>query len=414
MNFQLVSALMRGVWLIPPDVAESYSPAIGLLLSGQPAEFDFEDFRVQIFNPEGRQQSGYTDNIFDNVQPGAVVSIPVKGALMKNDQMCGPVGMKSLGNIIQQADANPNVKGIVLEIDSPGGTADGTARLADIVKGVSKPTVAYVDGMAASAAYWIASAADRIVAEPRSTIGSIGTMMSFPDLQPAFEEKKVKFHKIVSNLSPDKNGLFEQVRSGNYDEYRKNVLDPLATDFIEAIKTNRPQVTGDQLTGKTYFAADLVGTMVDQTGSIEDAIKLIDQPEQVDYSKPNITQTMKQFQNLNRVLNVDSLEMTDEGIFLNQDQIEAINAALEPAPAAIAPEPEPAPDPTPATPGISEEAMNIINDLRARLEAVENSAGAPAAVVAPATDPGKPGPKLASDPNADFWENVNRVKQAYM
>jgi protease IV len=432
MNFQLVSAIMRGLWLLPPDVAESYYPAISLLLDGHPAEFDFEEFSVQIIQPNGTAVRAEYNDAMHNAQPGAILSIPVKGVLMKNDQMCGPVGMKTLGNIIQDADANPNIKGMVLEVDSPGGSADGTQRLADIIKNTKKPTVAHVDGMAASAAYWIASAADRIVAEPRATVGSIGTMLSFADIQPALEKEGVKFHRLVSNLSPDKIKMFEQVRSGNYDEYKKEVLDPLATDFITAVKSNRTQMTDDQVTGKTYFAQDTLGSMVDQIGTLDDAIRSLDVTSTTlsDQKEPNNinpnTQTMANYEHLNQVLGVESLETTDDGVFLNQQQIEAVNAALapaqqEPAPAAPAAQNEP-PTPDPATPQAAEPTPDPTAELRQQIEALttaleemRNAPGSKPAIVAPKADPAKTqGPNLVTKENGDFWENVKAVKANYL
>ncbi len=81
------------------------------------------------------------------------------------------------------AASNPNIAAIVLQIDSPGGEVSGTQQLADVIKSVQKPVVAFVDGMMASAALWIGSAADEIIAStPQDIIGSIGTMMSFGDM----------------------------------------------------------------------------------------------------------------------------------------------------------------------------------------------------------------------------------------
>jgi len=418
MNFQLVSAILRGVWLIPQDIAETYMPAIAMMLEGHPVNFDFDDYKVQIINPSGIYEANANEQISINTQPGAIVNIPIKGPMMKNDQQCGPVGMNTIGSIVKQADADPNVKGILLSIESPGGQSDGTKKLADIIKGVSKPTVAHVDGMATSAAYWIASAADKIVAEPKATIGSIGTMLSFADFQPSLEQKGVKFHRIVSDLSPDKNSLFEQVRSGDYAEYRKTVLNPLALEFKENMKANRPAITDAQMTGKTWFADQLAGTMVDSIGTIDDALALLtDSPDNKEISKPKFSTNMTQFKNVNSVLGVEQLEMTDEGVFLNQEQIDLLNTALEPAPAPAAadPEPEPAPQPAAAEPNLVEQLLNQMSEITARLAAMENGAGATAAVVKPTNDPGKQSDvQLATDPKLDFWGNVNKVKEAYL
>lgn len=82
---------------------------------------------------------------------------------------------------VTEADANPDVKQITLDIDSPGGQFDGLFDALDAIDGASKPSVARVGNLAASAAYAIASQADSIVATSRAArFGSIGVAASFP------------------------------------------------------------------------------------------------------------------------------------------------------------------------------------------------------------------------------------------
>jgi signal peptide peptidase SppA len=85
---------------------------------------------------------------------------------------------------------------IVLRIDSPGGTVAGTSEMAETIRQVSaggKPVIAYVDGMAASAAYWLASQADEIVmAGPTSEVGSIGVITAHVDATRAQESRGFK------------------------------------------------------------------------------------------------------------------------------------------------------------------------------------------------------------------------------
>ena len=95
---------------------------------------------------------------------------------MKNDQYCGPAGMATIGNYIKTADKSEKIDAIILHIDSPGGTVDGTSDLAEIVKNTSKPILAFADGMMGSAAMWIGSATKEIIAANNKTqAGSIGT-----------------------------------------------------------------------------------------------------------------------------------------------------------------------------------------------------------------------------------------------
>src|SRR5665811_396008 len=125
--------------------------------------------------------------IRDSVNSVAVISLD--GALMKADQYCGASGMASIGETIKQADNHHNIKGIVLHVDSPGGTVDGTEALSSIIKNTSKPILTFVDGLMASAALWIGSSSDETMASTDTDeIGSVGVLMSFMDIQGYYEK----------------------------------------------------------------------------------------------------------------------------------------------------------------------------------------------------------------------------------
>jgi ClpP class serine protease len=90
--------------------------------------------------------------------------------------------------------ADDNVRAIVLNIDSPGGSIFGTEELFNKIMAArgSKPITAVVNSVAASAAFWIASAADEIVITPGGMIGSVGVYMVHTDLSAAIAEDGVK------------------------------------------------------------------------------------------------------------------------------------------------------------------------------------------------------------------------------
>ena len=99
--------------------------------------------------------------------------------------------------------ADPAVKAIVLSIDSPGGTVDGTDNLANAIFAArgKKPIVALGDGTLASAAYWIASGADQIFASDNSAkIGSIGVVATHEDYSRAEENAGVKVTEITAEV----------------------------------------------------------------------------------------------------------------------------------------------------------------------------------------------------------------------
>lgn len=130
---------------------------------------------------------------------GAVAVLPIFGIVNQRvaDKDVSAGGMFSIDKFTQtfrNAVADPNVKAIVLNIDSPGGGVFGVSELADEIYNArsQKHVVAVANSMAASAAYWIASAADEVVVTPGGMVGSIGVYMMHDDLSAAYEMAGVK------------------------------------------------------------------------------------------------------------------------------------------------------------------------------------------------------------------------------
>lgn len=340
MNFQLISAILKGAWAIDQEAALGYAPIINNLISqtGIKMEFDFDglEYKPLFIGKEGLWSINENDEDIvkmDSAPEGSIAVIPISGPLMKNDQFCGPVGMESIGRMIQDAAASKNIDGIILKIDSPGGTVDGTIALAEIIKSVKKPIIAFADGLMASAALWLGSSANEIIAaDGKTRVGSVGVLLSFADLQPAYELMGIKFHEVVADQSKDKTKMFNELRAGQYENYKKEFLNPLADEFIKAMKENLPNVKDDQLTGKVYFAENVVGSMVNSVGNFEFAVnrmkEMIDKNKtKINEKSPNKINMTKEFKSIEKVIGSE-LESTDEGVFLNEEQLEKVDAVL--------------------------------------------------------------------------------------
>ncbi len=134
----------------------------------------------------------------------SVAIVKMTGPMMKSQSSMGGTSTVQLRKDIRAAAANPDVGGILLAIDSPGGTVAGTYDLAAEVKAARrmKPVVAHVDDMAASAAYHVASQAEAIYANsPDAVIGSIGTYVTVYDTSEAAQQQGVKaFHFATGPL----------------------------------------------------------------------------------------------------------------------------------------------------------------------------------------------------------------------
>ena len=130
-----------------------------------------------------------------------VAIIQATGVLMKSASSLGGTSTIQLRRDIRQAAADPDISGILLAIDSPGGTVSGTADLGAEVRNArkSKPVFAHVDDLTASAAYWLASQAEKVYAnDSTAMIGSIGTYQIVRDLSGMAEKEGVKTHVIAT------------------------------------------------------------------------------------------------------------------------------------------------------------------------------------------------------------------------
>lgn len=125
-----------------------------------------------------------------------------------------------LENLIRQRAVDSEVKAIVLDFDCQGGSVHGIDKVLAAVKESKKPVLAVVTGVCASAAYWIASACNHIVAFEDTEIGSIGTMALTPELPPM----------RVSQFSTRKNAQDEAV-----DE----IVDAACVRFLKTVAANR-------------------------------------------------------------------------------------------------------------------------------------------------------------------------------
>lgn len=274
------------MWLIQPEFVFASTSLVQRVLNGEPIHAFDDDAETEetvkfkgafCISPEGAVSYGSRYNPFQEAQPGSTAVIGMSGPIMKYDN-CGDPGTKTYSSLLDKAGRHPNINSVIIVADSPGGTVDGTMDLAAQVKNFkqsfNKPILTFVDGLMASAMYWIGSGADEIIANNETaTIGSIGTMLSFADVQPMWEKEGVKFHYITADASVDKNKDFQEARKGNYGLVKEK-LNAINDIFLSAVKNNRAGKLDlkkeNVLTGKTYLAQDaLEAGLIDAINSFD-------------------------------------------------------------------------------------------------------------------------------------------------
>lgn len=220
------------------------------------------------------------DNARTVTMRDGVAVIPISGPIFRHanlfTEISGATSTDELARDIQTALDNPYVRGIVLEIDSPGGEATGINELAAMIRAArgSKRIVAYGGGTVASAAYWIASAAGEVVIDNTALLGSIGVVMSYLDTSQRDSKADVRRIEIVSSQSPDKR-VDPATEAGRAKV--QIVVDALADVFVSAVAANRG-VTPDTVLADFGQGGVLVGAaavsagMADRIGSLESVI----------------------------------------------------------------------------------------------------------------------------------------------
>lgn len=130
-----------------------------------------------------------------------VAVIPIEGVLTKDCSWCGTT-YGSIADAAEGAASDPKVKRIVLAVDSPGGEVTGLPETAEVIRRAAnvKPVHAVVEGMSASAAYWLTSQATDITLTPSGEVGSVGVRMMHADVSKMLEDAGYK----VTELSAGK------------------------------------------------------------------------------------------------------------------------------------------------------------------------------------------------------------------
>ncbi|WP_022821896.1 S49 family peptidase [Hymenobacter norwichensis] len=302
-----MSAILRSPWAIQSEAVLGYLPQIAAMLNGErlavipePAA-PVEESVVFAAARGGRSKA----KKYDDATEGAVAVHSLKGVMMKQDQigLCTDVpGTASLLRAMQAADSHDNVIGHLLDIDSGGGAVDGTAEFAAGLAALTKPVVAYSDGMIGSAAVWAAVSCREIILNNETCrIGSIGVMASIQDIKPALEKLGVKFHDMVADGSEDKNSDFFSALAGDYKPYKANVLNPLRAHFHEHVKSAlgerlNPKTSEKALKGGMFFASEAKDMgLITAVGPFDFAVQRVfalaegtdDAPDQGDNTQAN-------------------------------------------------------------------------------------------------------------------------------
>jgi len=176
--------------------------------------------------------------------PGMVALIPIYGVVSNRmnmmSEISGGTSVEKLTSSYRAALSDTNVKAIVFDVDSPGGSVDGVPELADEIYSSrgKKPQIAVANTMAASAAYWLASAADELVVTPSGAVGSIGVWGAHEDYSKALEQEGVKVTLISAGKYKVEGNPYEPLSEEARNALQADV-DNFYSMFVNAVAKNR-------------------------------------------------------------------------------------------------------------------------------------------------------------------------------
>lgn len=266
--------VLTAPWAISEDKLIEIRSIYAAHMRGE--KIDIDAIEARLGRPLANDEQGFTVN-------SGVAIIPIHGVMGKKmnmfSQISGGASTQMIARDIRAAVDDPEVKSIMLHIDSPGGTVDGTETLTEVIKEASdsKSVVSFVDGTMQSAAYWAGSAADLIVASSStSQIGSIGVVATHTDISKAEEESGIKTTEISA-------GKYKRIASRHApltDDGKAEIqaqVDQLYTIFVDNVAENRgvdvDAVLEDMADGRSFLSKQAKKRgLIDEVASFEQTI----------------------------------------------------------------------------------------------------------------------------------------------
>ena len=275
--------------------------------------------KVVSSKPPSKEMLHIISGLEQDNKPGIYI-LEIFGAIHYNDNSSSLLlesekGVKSWIKTINECAENPSIKGLLLRINSPGGTIAASQELYNSLvrfKQKKKKLVVSVIDVCASGSYYAALPADKIVANPGSLIGSIGVIMSGLDFSKLLEKYGIKANVIKAGKYKDAMSPYRSLEIAEKAQFQK-LADEMYQQFVEEVikwrgKFSSEKVIRSSATGMVFTARDSKRRgLIDEIGDYEDAKKVLAKLCDLDYNKLHIKNpktSIKFFQNFLNLKNI--------------------------------------------------------------------------------------------------------------
>ena len=303
--------------------------------------------------------------------------VPVDGPITRNGGACS-YGSREIRDWMMKAADNKFCQGHVLHINTPGGSAwakNDFQQGIDYAHDHGQRVIAFIDGLCASAGMYLASLCDEVyVMNPKDQLGCVGVMAAFFTMKNGEKNQFTgeTYREYYATKSINKNKEMRDIAENDDAKLLIEELDRLEDEFRADMKAAFPNATDDHLDGKVFDAADVMGILCDGQMMLGDVIarvfdlangsaqpiartanrkvakrqsanqdpmqqalaacgKTAKEIDNVLSTTLNIVNMKEKFPALFAALQVEEMQMSEEGAFLNMGLLETLNATIEAA-----------------------------------------------------------------------------------
>ena len=232
---------------------------------------------------KGENKPIKNEHVFNISVVDKIAIVPIYGFLAKRmnllTQFSGGTSTEQLSNSLIKLNNDTKIDAIVLDVDSPGGTVDGTTDLVNIIDSIiqNKPVIAYANGQMTSKAYWISSAATAIISNPLTLVGSVGVIAPHYDYSESDKQSGLKRTFIYKGKKKGLGNDAEPLSEDGYNEIM-SMVDKYHTMFLDYV-TQKRQLSLEQSAsvGESgiYIGQDAVDIgLCDGIGTLYDAVEI--------------------------------------------------------------------------------------------------------------------------------------------
>ena len=247
----LMAQFLATPWGLMPETLQAFAGILCRRQAGLPADAKtlakIEEDRLvrEARAREAQKQSG-----------GGLAVLPLYGVMTQRGNMVdavsgpGSTSTQRFGAALQDALNDDAVSQILIDIDSPGGSVYGVAELAAQILSArsQKPVVAIANSLAASAAYWIGSAASEFYCTPGGEVGSIGVWQAHEDISGALEADGIKVTLISAGKYKVEGNPYQPLND-EAQSFMQSRVDDYFGSFVEAVAAARGVKTQDVING---------------------------------------------------------------------------------------------------------------------------------------------------------------------